>query len=89
MSSTSERTMAGVRRFASPAVKAALWRRLAEFAGILCALAGLALLLALLSHDPADPSMSTATSRAPTNVVGQAGASASDLLLQGFGYAGA
>jgi S-DNA-T family DNA segregation ATPase FtsK/SpoIIIE len=89
MSSTSERTIAGVRRFASPAVKAALWRRLAEFAGILCALAGLALLLALLSHDPADPSLSTATGRAPANVVGQAGASASDLLLQGFGYAGA
>ena len=89
MSSTSERTLAGVRRFASPAVKAALWRRLAEFAGILCALAGLALLLALLSHDPADPSMSTATGRAPSNVVGQAGASVSDLLLQGFGFAGA
>ncbi len=88
MSSTSERTIAGVRRFASPAVKAALWRRLAEFAGLVCALAGLALLLALLSHDPADPSLSTATGRVPANVVGQAGASASDLLLQGFGYAG-
>ncbi len=88
MSSTSERTIAGVRRFASPAVKAALWRRLAECTGMLCALAGLALLLALLSHDPADPSMSTATGRAPANLVGQAGASASDLLLQGFGLAG-
>ncbi len=81
--------MAGVRRFASPAVKAAVLRRLAEIGGILCALAGLALLLALLSHDPADPSMSTATSRAPVNLVGQVGASVSDLLLQGFGYAGA
>ena len=88
MSSTSERTIAGARRFASPAVKAVVRRRLAEFAGMLCALAGLALLLALLSHDPADPSMSTATNQAPTNLVGQAGAATSDLLLQYFGYAG-
>ncbi|HYZ30720.1 MAG TPA: DNA translocase FtsK 4TM domain-containing protein, partial [Crenalkalicoccus sp.] len=50
--------LAGVRRFASPAVKAALRRRGAELLGILAGLAGLALLVALASYDPADPSLS-------------------------------
>ncbi|MDB5373607.1 MAG: cell division protein FtsK, partial [Belnapia sp.] len=81
--------LAGVRRFASPAVKAALKRRLFEILGLLCALAGLGLLVALASHDPADPSLSTATTRAPTNLAGPAGATVSDILLQGFGWAGA
>ncbi|MBK1661817.1 DNA translocase FtsK 4TM domain-containing protein, partial [Paracraurococcus ruber] len=81
--------LAGVRRFASPAVKAAIRRRIGELAGLLCALLGLALLVALASHNPADPSLSTATTRAPANLVGPAGAVVSDLLLQGFGWAGA
>ena len=78
---------AGVRRFASPAVKAALRRRLSELLALLCALAGLGLLLALASHDPADPSLSTATTRAATNLAGPAGATVSDILLQAFGWA--
>jgi S-DNA-T family DNA segregation ATPase FtsK/SpoIIIE len=76
-----------LRRFASPAVVAVLRRRLIEFLGLLCALAGLALILALASHDPADPSLSTATGRAPVNLVGPAGAYVSDLLIQGLGWA--
>ncbi|MDN3568868.1 DNA translocase FtsK 4TM domain-containing protein, partial [Paeniroseomonas aquatica] len=79
--------LAGVRRFASPAVKAAMRRRLFELLAFLCALGGLGLLLALASHDPADPSLSTATTRATANLAGPAGAMASDMLLQGFGWA--
>jgi len=76
-------------RFASPAVKAAVGRRLAEFAGVCLALVGLGFLLALASHDPADPSWSTATARQPLNLAGTAGAWLSDFLLQGFGWAAA
>ncbi|WP_043338237.1 FtsK/SpoIIIE family DNA translocase [Belnapia moabensis] len=80
---------ARLRRFASPAVKAAMRRRLFELLAFLAALAGLGLLVALASYDPADPSLSTATARAPTNLAGPAGATVSDLLMQGFGWAGA
>jgi S-DNA-T family DNA segregation ATPase FtsK/SpoIIIE len=78
---------AGTRRFASPAVRQAIRRRLFELLGLACALLGLALLIALASHDPADPSLSTATLRAPGNLVGPTGAVASDILAQGFGWA--
>nr|WP_245704901.1 DNA translocase FtsK [Belnapia rosea] len=64
-------------------------RRLFECLGLLAALAGLGLLVALASYDPADPSLSTATGRTPTNLAGPAGAVVADLLLQGFGWAGA
>jgi S-DNA-T family DNA segregation ATPase FtsK/SpoIIIE len=80
---------ARLRRFASPAVKAAMRRRLFELLALLAALAGLGLLVALASYDPADPSLSTATARAPTNLAGPAGAMLADLLMQGFGWAGA
>ncbi|RAI57157.1 cell division protein FtsK [Roseicella frigidaeris] len=80
--------LSGVRRFASPAVKAAIRRRLFEVLGLVCGLTGLALLVALASYDAADPSLSTATTRAPANLAGPAGAVLSDLMLQGFGWAG-
>ncbi|WP_254452637.1 DNA translocase FtsK 4TM domain-containing protein [Roseicella sp. DB1501] len=86
--SMSSSQLSGVRRFASPAVKAAIRRRLFEVLGLVCGLTGLALLVALASYDPADPSLSTATTRAATNLAGPAGAVLSDLLLQGFGWAG-
>jgi S-DNA-T family DNA segregation ATPase FtsK/SpoIIIE len=76
----------GFRRLASPAVRAAISRRMNEIGGTLLGFAGLALLLAVASHDPADPSLSTATSRAPTNLVGPLGATVSDVLWQGFGW---
>ena len=66
------------RRFASPAVRAVLRRRMAELLGVLFALAALALTVALLTYDPADPSLNTATYRATHNLVGPAGAVASD-----------
>jgi S-DNA-T family DNA segregation ATPase FtsK/SpoIIIE len=75
------------RRFASPAVRAVLRRRVAELAGLLFALLALALSVALLTHDQGDPSLNTATWQPTRNLVGPAGAVASDLLLQGFGLA--
>ncbi|WP_245215242.1 FtsK/SpoIIIE family DNA translocase [Pararoseomonas baculiformis] len=78
----------GIRRFASPAVKAALKRRGGQLLGMIAGLLGLAVLVALASHNPADPSLSTATNRAPTNLAGPFGAMVSDVLLQGFGWAG-
>jgi S-DNA-T family DNA segregation ATPase FtsK/SpoIIIE len=86
-SSSGGRLAAGARKFASPAVKAALRRRGAELAGLVLALAGGALLVALVSYNPADPSMSTAANRPVTNLAGPGGAIVADLLLQGFGWA--
>jgi S-DNA-T family DNA segregation ATPase FtsK/SpoIIIE len=77
----------GFRRLASPAVRAAISRRMNEIGGTLLGFAGLALLLAVASHDPADPSLSTATARAATNLAGPLGATLSDVLWQGFGWA--
>ena len=77
------------RRFASPAVKSALKRRMAELLALLLVLAGLALALALASYDAADPSFSTATSRSAGNLAGPPGAVVADILLQGMGYAAA
>ena len=77
------------RRIASPALKALIGHRSAEFGGILLGMAGLAVLIALATYDPLDPSLNTATTRQASNLAGQGGAILSDLLLQGFGLAGA
>ena len=74
-------------RLASPAVRASIMRSAAQLAGIGCGLVGLALLVALLSHDPSDPSGSTATAAAARNLAGPTGAAVSDTLLQAFGFA--
>ena len=76
------------RRIVSPALRTLLRRRLAELGGLLLALAALALLVALGSYHPGDPSFDTATGLAPRNLAGLPGAAAADLLLQGFGLAG-
>ncbi len=73
----------------SPAQRALARRRLAECAGLLLGVMGVALLLSLLSYDPRDPSLDTATSGVAANLLGPAGAVVADLLLQGFGVAGA
>jgi S-DNA-T family DNA segregation ATPase FtsK/SpoIIIE len=80
---------ADTRRIASPAVRALMGRRTAELAAILLGLLGLALLVALATYDPRDPSLNTATDLHATNLAGPLGAIVSDLLLQGFGIAGA
>ncbi|HZF76025.1 MAG TPA: DNA translocase FtsK 4TM domain-containing protein, partial [Acetobacteraceae bacterium] len=82
-----DRLAAAGRRFASPAVKAVLKRRGGEFLAVVLILSGLVLAVAMLSYDPADPSLSTATSRKVTNLAGPSGAVFSDLLLQLFGFA--
>jgi S-DNA-T family DNA segregation ATPase FtsK/SpoIIIE len=80
---------AGSRRLVSPDVKALMRRRSAELIGLALGLFGLAMLVALACYDPRDPSLNTATSRHTTNLAGPLGAALADLLLQGFGIAGA
>ncbi|WP_246048220.1 DNA translocase FtsK 4TM domain-containing protein [Hankyongella ginsenosidimutans] len=46
---------------------------------------GLALLIALLSYNPDDPSWSRASAHAPTNLLGLTGAYLADVLVQGLG----
>jgi S-DNA-T family DNA segregation ATPase FtsK/SpoIIIE len=64
-------------------------RRLAESAGLALIVLGALVAAALLTFDPADPSFSRATDAAPANILGRAGASAADLILQTLGLAGA
>ena len=75
--------------FASPEIRAAFKLRLGQLAGLALAVAALLLVLALVSYNPHDPSINTATSRHPANWVGLAGATTADLLLQSFGLAAA
>ena len=77
------------RRLASPMLGRLVRRRLAEMGGLILALAGMALLLALAFYDPRDPSLNTATARHVANLAGPPGAIVADLALQGFGLAGA
>jgi S-DNA-T family DNA segregation ATPase FtsK/SpoIIIE len=76
------------RRFASPQMKAQMSQRAAEFGGLMLGLVGLAVLVALVTYDPRDPSLNTATSRHVGNLAGPAGAVLADFLLQGFGIVG-
>jgi S-DNA-T family DNA segregation ATPase FtsK/SpoIIIE len=76
------------RRFISPAIRAQFRRRISELSALICALAGLALLLALISYNPHDPSLDTASDLPVTNFAGPVGAILADLALQGFGAAG-
>jgi DNA segregation ATPase FtsK/SpoIIIE, S-DNA-T family len=76
------------RRLVSPALRALMQRRTAELAGLALGLAGVALLVALASYHPGDPSLDTASSVPVRNLAGPVGAVLADLLLQGFGVAG-
>jgi S-DNA-T family DNA segregation ATPase FtsK/SpoIIIE len=78
----------GTRRFISPAIRAQFRRRFAELTAVAVALAGLTLLIALLSYHPDDPSFDSVGGARTLNLAGPAGAGVSDLLLQGFGIAG-
>ena len=79
----------GSRHLASPALRALMRRRFGELGGLLLGLFAILLLVALFSHNPADPSLNTSTTHPTTNLAGPVGATLSDLLLQGFGVAGA
>ena len=80
---------AETRRLASPTIRTLMQQRSAELIGLALGLLGLALLVALACYDPRDPSLNTATSRHTANLAGPVGAVLADLLLQGFGIAGA
>jgi S-DNA-T family DNA segregation ATPase FtsK/SpoIIIE len=66
-----------------------LRRRGAELVAVGLAAAALGLLAALVTYASDDPSFNTATATAARNALGLPGAVAADLLLQGFGVAGA
>src|SRR5437588_5494241 len=59
--------------------------RLNEIVGFLLLLTGLALLLSLVSYHTQDPSLNTASSARPLNLVGYPGAYLADLFFQVFG----
>jgi S-DNA-T family DNA segregation ATPase FtsK/SpoIIIE len=82
-----DRLAAAGRRFASPAVKAVIRRRLGELLALLLVLTGLVAAVALASYDPSDPSWSTASARETRNLAGPVGAHVADVLLQGVGFA--
>ncbi len=73
--------------FASPEIRQVMRHRLGQLGGIALALLAVLLLLALLSYNPHDPSLDTATSRHPSNWVGLVGAGMADVLVQSFGLA--
>jgi DNA segregation ATPase FtsK/SpoIIIE, S-DNA-T family len=76
------------RRFISQALRAQLQRRMSELAALGCGFGGLAVLLALVSYNPQDPSFDTASAAHTANIAGPVGAGLADLMLQGFGIAG-
>ncbi|HJZ97798.1 MAG TPA: DNA translocase FtsK 4TM domain-containing protein, partial [Candidatus Solibacter sp.] len=59
--------------------------RLNEVVGFLLLLAGLALLLSLVSYHTQDPSLNTASNARPLNLVGYPGSYLADLFYQTFG----
>ncbi len=77
------------RRLASPELRALIGRRFAECGALLLALGAVALLLALASYHPLDPSWNTASTAGTLNVVGKPGAIVADLLMQAVGAAAA
>lgn len=70
-----------------PSYKSKLRLKLEEGGGILLCVLACALLVALVTYNPKDPSFNTATGQAPTNLLGMVGAVLSDTLLQGIGIA--
>ena len=69
--------------------RTAEWLKIALFrgAGLLVLVGAAAVLVALISYNPNDPSSDTATARAATNLLGPLGATAANILLQYFGFA--
>lgn len=67
--------------------KSTLRLRLEEGGGLALCVLACALLAALVSYNPNDPSFNTATGQPPTNLLGISGAFFADTLLQGVGLA--
>ena len=74
-------------RLASTQLRALIRRRLAGLAALVLAAVAVTFLATLATYNPHDPSLNTATAQRPSNLFGQPGAAAADLLLQGFGLA--
>ena len=89
MATSSRATASRATRSGRPTGRSNLGNHTAELIGLVLACAGLALLIALASYDPHDPSLNTASSRETHNLVGPLGAILADLLLQSFGAAAA
>jgi S-DNA-T family DNA segregation ATPase FtsK/SpoIIIE len=68
-------------------LRAWLLLRLIEGGGIIVIALAAAVLLAMASYSPFDPSWNVASNSEPQNLLGLAGAYASDLILQSFGWA--
>ena len=75
--------LSAVRNWLVDLLAETLWRSL----GIVLLVIATAILVSLLTFDAADPSLSVATGRAPTNWLGPTGAYSADLLFQLFGLA--
>jgi len=89
MATTSRATAGRTSRSTRPEGRSIIGNHTAELIGLVLACSGLALLIALGTYDPHDPSLNTASSRATHNLVGPLGAILADLLLQSFGSAAA
>ncbi len=61
--------------------------RMSEFCGVALALVATFFLVAVISYQPDDPSLNSATNLAPANLLGHSGATIADILVQSFGYA--
>lgn len=73
----------------APGPRSPIQDRLTELGGFVLLALALALAVALWSYNPQDPSFDTATIAAPTNLLGQPGATLADALVQWLGLASA
>ncbi len=69
------------------AIKAAVRRFFVLVAALMLVVLAVALVAAILTWSPLDPSFNSVTGRMPTNALGSLGSHVSDLLLQGVGWA--
>ncbi len=84
MASASQKTA-----FLPPGAGTFLKRRGSEILGLALFFLAIALFLALVTYRPADPSFNTSSAQPVRNIMGIAGATVSDLLLQTLGLAAA
>jgi S-DNA-T family DNA segregation ATPase FtsK/SpoIIIE len=68
------------------AIKAAIKRGFELLAALALLVVAAALVAAIISYSPLDPSFNTITTRTSGNVLGSFGSHVADLLLQGFGW---
>ena len=82
---SSGRSAPARRSFLPPVVRDFLRNRVRELSGLAIAVIGCALLVALVSYNPADPSWNTAKEGGAANLLGRPGAHFADLLIQTLG----